>query len=399
MEFDYFFRNPDLPAIDDGPLKGLNIAIQPNIAVKGWPSDAGSRALSGYTALEDSTVIKRVKDAGAYIGGSTRMSEFGFGLNESHAGEAVKQGVADADLLLDMTGEARVAAAERGVPGYKPSYGLISRLGLTNLIPSMESCGVTSKNIQNIRNILAVIAGQDGLDFSMPDTDRPDFRKREILPAKTTIGLITEAVNMLPEKERGLFQASINSLKDSGFIIREFSLPDFHLFSLVHSIAGSVEASSCAGRYDSVRYGERAPGAKNWNEMYIKSRGAAFGSLLKCFLIQGAYFQFEQYRSFEDACRIRARLLKEMDNIYSHADFLVFPALNPTGTEETEGLSSIYKRFSFTLFANVTGQPVLCLPVASGAGLPGVQLAGPRNSDAGVLTLGEYILNRRDGGK
>lgn len=204
---------------------------------------------------------------------------------------------------------------------------------------------------------------------------------------------------MLSEKERELFYGSINNLKKAGFIIKEFSLPDFDLFSLVHSIAGSVEASSCAGRYDSVRYGERAPGAKNWNEMYIQSRGAAFGELLKCFFIQGAYFQFEQYRAFENACRIRARLLKEMDRIYSQANFLVFPATNSTGPDETGALSSIYSRFSFTLFANVTGQPVLYLPVDSGAGITGFQLAGPRNSDGGVLTLGEYILNRRDGGK
>lgn len=399
MEFDYFFRNPDTLVTGDGPLKGLNIAIQPNIQIKGWPSDAGSRALSGYTALEDSTVVKRLKDAGAYIGGSTRMSEFGFGLKESQAGVAVKQGAADAELVLDMTGETRLAAAERGIPGYKPSYGLISRSGIIGLIPSMESCGVISKNIQSIRALLAVIAGQDGLDFSMPDTDIPEFRKKEIHPAKTTIGIITEAFNMLPEKERELFQGSINSMENTGFIIKEFSLPDFHLFSLVHSITGSVEASSCAGRYDSVRYGERATGAKNWNEMYIKSRGAAFGELLKCFLIQGAYLQFEQYRAFEDACRIRARLLKGMDHIYSQTDFLAFPANNPTVAVETDGLSSLYSQFSFTLFANVTGQPVLYLPSDSDSGLPGFQVAGPRNSDGDVLTLGEYILSRRDGGK
>ncbi len=399
MKFDYFFRNPDTQATDDGPLKGLNIAIQPNIQIKGWPSDAGSGALPGYTALEDSTVVKRLKDAGAYIGGSTRMSEFGFGLNESHAGEAVKQGAADAELVLDMTGEARLAAAERGILGYKPGYGLISRYGLIGLIPSMESCGVISKNIQGIRAVLGVIAGQDGLDFSMPREDIPDLRKKEIHPAKTTIGVLTEALNMLPEKQRELFYGSINSLKNAGFNIKEFSLPDFHLFSLVHSIAGSVEASSCAGRYDSVRYGERAPGAKNWNEMFIQSRGAAFGGLLKCFLIQGAYFQFEQYRAFENACRIRARLLKEMDRIYSQTDFLVFPATNTTGADETGALSSLYSQFTFTLFANVTGQPVLYLPIDPGTGPTGFQLAGPRNSDGGVLALGEYILNRRDGGK
>lgn len=177
------------------------------------------------------------------------------------------------------------------------------------------------------------------------------------------------------------------------------SFPDYPLFALVHRIAGSVEASSCAGRYDSVRYGPRAPGARNWNEMYLLSRGAAFGPLVKSYLFQGAFFQFERYGAFEDACRIRARLLAGMRQLTAHADFLLLPAGGRPGKDgaadaASASLPGTYAEFASTLFANVTGQPALYLPPARGAG-QGFQLAGPRLGDARLLDLGEYLLAHR----
>ncbi len=176
------------------------------------------------------------------------------------------------------------------------------------MIPSMEAYGILSGEIKNIRDILQTIAGPDERDSSLPDEKTPDLKPAKIDPAKTTLGVIKDILKEMPAKERESFEQKLNELKKSGFVIKELAFPDFSQFLAVHQIVGSVEASSCAGRYDSVRYGKREPGAKNWNEMYLSSRGAAFGTLLKSYLIQGAYFQFESYSAYENACRLRARL-------------------------------------------------------------------------------------------
>lgn len=262
----------------------------------------------------------------------------------------------------------------------------------------MESCGLLSGSLNPVREMLKIIAGPNELDFSLPDETLPDFSPQAIDPQRTTLGVIAEAQSDLPAGQETLFRSSVGELKQAGFSIREMSLPDFSLFSLVHKIVGSVEASSCAGRYDSVRYGQRAPGAKNWNEMYLLSRGAAFGPLLKSYLFQGAFFQFERYEAYEDACRIRARLLDAMQRLHSQADFLMFPAVDGSPSGAPELLADTYDQFASTIFANVTGQPVLYLPPAPGSGTSGFQLAGPRLSDARLLALGEHLLNRRQGG-
>lgn len=398
MDSIFFYRHPETAAEGSGPLEGLKIAIQPNISVAGWPTNAGSNALDKFEALENATITERLRQAGALLCGSTEMSEFGFGLTGSQAGEALKNQAADAELVLDLMGESRVMASRAGVCGFKPSYGLVSRYGLIGLIPSMECCGILSGNIKNIREILKAVAGPDEKDFSLPDKKTPDFSLQKMDPAKTTIGIIAQAQNDLSSGRKAAFQSSVDELKTAGFTIREMSLPDFSLFSLVHKIVGSVEASSCTGRYDAVRYGRRAAGAKNWNEMYLASRGAAFGPLLKSYLFQGAFFQFQRYAAFEDACRIRARLVADMQRLASKADFLMLPAESGVLPADSASLADTYQQFALTLFANVTGQPALFLPPAEKA-QSGFQLSGSRLADARLLALGEHLLNLRRGGK
>lgn len=398
MDSIFFYRNPDGAASGDGPLAELNIAIQPNLSVAGWPVDAGSRALANFTALENATIVDRLSRSGAFLCGSTKMSEFGFGLAQSHAGEAVKQTIAGAELVLDMTGEARLAAAAADVCGFKPSYGLVSHFGLIGLIPSMEACGVLSPSIQNIRGILKAVAGPDEKDFSLPDEGVPDFAAQAVDPPKTAIGVLAEAQSPLTAEVQGRFRRSVDELRKAGFAVREVSFPEWPLFLTVHKIVGSVEASSAAGRYDSVRYGERAPGAKNWNEMYLTSRGAAFGTLLKSFLFQGAFFQFQRYAAYEDACRIRARLVEDMKKRFGEVDFLVLPVSGGASDPNPATLDETYRQFAGTAFANVTGQPALVLPPASAGHAP-LQFAGPRLCDAALLSLGEKLLMLRKGGK
>jgi aspartyl-tRNA(Asn)/glutamyl-tRNA(Gln) amidotransferase subunit A len=399
MDSIFFHRHPATAAPGDGPLQGLTVAVASGFSAAGWPTDAGSKALEGFTALEDATVVQRLRTAGAHLCGSLLTSEFGFGLHGSQAGEACRQGAADVELVLDLMGESRLAARRAGVCGFKPSYGLVSRFGLIGSIPSMECCGILSGSLVRIRQVLQTVAGQDQRDLSLPGEPLPDFAPREIVPDQTPIGVIKEVLHALPAQQEGEFLESVGHLRQAGFPVREVSLPEFSLGPLVHEIVGSVEASSCAGRYDSVRYGSRVPGAKNWNDMYLLARGAAFGPLVKSYLFQGAYFQFERYAAYEGACRIRARLLAEMQRLTSQVGFLVLPAGDGVAAASAATLADTYAQFAWTALANVTGQPALYLPDATGLADAGMQLVGARSSDGRLLALGEHLRNIRQKGQ
>ena len=398
MDAIFSYRNPETNATVAGRLNGMTVALPPDIAVAGWPADAASHALYNYIAPEDATIVQRLRQAGAHLCGYTRTSEFGFGFQASQVGEAVRRNVASVELVLDLMGESRMAAQYAAVCGFKPSYGLISRFGIIGLIPSMECCGILSRSVPVIRDVFQAISGSDAMDFSLPELPVPDYSPTTVQPCDISFGFIPETLSCLTEEQKAQYHNLLAVWQKAGFNLLEISLPEYSLFSLVHKIVGSVEASSCAGRYDSVRYGHRVPGAKNWNDMYLLSRGAAFGTLLKSYLFQGAFFQFERFNAYEHACRIRARLVAAMQEINKRVDLLVLPLVRFMPSGETVSLDAAYAAYVTTVFANVTGQPVLYLPLLADS-LVGVQLAGPRLSDVKLMAIGEFLLNLHKGDK
>lgn len=399
--FTYRNTQPDNP-LKDGTLSGKRVVIQPNMSVCGWLTDAGSMALEGFTAIDDATVIARLRDAGAFLSGSSRMGELGFGLFGDTGAQAILNGDADIVLITDTMGEARVAASGSGVFGFKPSYGVVSRFGLIGLAPSMDSYGVLAERLEDIVDVMRVIVGNDENDPSVSDEMLPDFKIAE-KPTETScsVGVIKECIDILGERETRAFRAGLAKLEKAGFSIREISLESFNLFRGVHNVIASVEASSSAGKYDGVRYGHRCSPAKNWNDMYLASRGEAFGTLIKTFLFQGAYYQFENYRTFENACRIRHRLVRDTVSLLDYVDMLAFPTKRlQYDAAQAATVNDTYEAFLLTLPANVTGQPSLHVPsVALDNGTDvGLQLMAPRLTDARLLSIGMKLAPLAQGG-
>ncbi|AOY59056.1 amidase family protein [Desulfococcus multivorans] len=392
----FTYRNslPEQPGAD-GPLSGMRVAVQPNLSVNGWPCNAGSHALAGYTALADATTVARLTRSGAVLIGSSHMAELGFGLADDTIIQIIADGRAELALITDTMGEARVAASGAGLFGFKPSYGLISRCGLMGLVPSMECIGLVAADPARIGRALAVMAGSDPDDPSMPDDCAAGF-SADLPPitAQPTAGIVAEWLEGLNAAERSAFESSLARLDAMGIATRQVNLAPSGLFRDAHQVIAAVEASSSAGKYDGVRYGHRSASGKNWNEMYLNTRAESFGPLIKPFLFQGAYFQFENYSAFENACRIRGRLMRAVTDLLAQVDMLVLPTRRPahdpgraTTIEET------YDAFGLALPANLTGHPVLQVPdptLAAGTDL-GLQLIGRRLDDARLLSIGRQM--------
>lgn len=380
----------------------LRVAIQPNMSCQGWPATAGSKALEKYIALEDATVVRLLRLVGARIAGTTHMSELGFGLVGDTGNRAITENHADGALITDNMGEARVAAARSGIPGFKPSYGIVSRRGLIGLIPSMECWGILARKISEIKSIITAICVMDDQDFSMTCDRLPDFDDKQFLKEPSgVIGVEEGYEKSLTTSEKAAWQTAVSAMKKAGFQIVNIKMMDTALFASVHNVIGAVEASSSAGKYDGVRYGHRASNAGNWNEMYLKSRGESFGTLIKSYFFQGAYFQFENYAAFENACRIRGRLLDETMQAFTHVDWMASLTIRENHDAfKVSTISDMYESFSFTAPASVTGLPALQLPgiALSGNTDFGLQITGPPLSDPGLLSLGVSLEKKQKGG-
>ena len=170
--------------------RSRHILVKDNIAVDGFPTAAGSRALL-HLKLPDSVAATRLNTAGFDLFGKTNMTEFagfvttgrpsegyshlgGFGKNphgnflcggsSSGSAIAVAAGLCDAALGTETRGSVMEPALYCGVWGFKPSVGLISRRGVIPISPVFDTVGVLSRDVGMLSDLLTALQGEDEHD-------------------------------------------------------------------------------------------------------------------------------------------------------------------------------------------------------------------------------------------
>jgi aspartyl-tRNA(Asn)/glutamyl-tRNA(Gln) amidotransferase subunit A len=182
-----------------GPLHGIPISVKDLIYVKGVRSTSGSKILADFVPTYDSTVVYRLKNAGAIIVGTNNTHEFACGITNinPHFGSsknpwdptrmsggssggsavAVSAGMSAATIGTDTSGSIRVPSSLCGIFGLKPTYGRVSKHGVMPLAPSIDHIGPIARSAWDIAAVLKIIAGHDPLDSATVDAPVPDYLK------------------------------------------------------------------------------------------------------------------------------------------------------------------------------------------------------------------------------
>jgi aspartyl-tRNA(Asn)/glutamyl-tRNA(Gln) amidotransferase subunit A len=404
-----------------GKLAGMVVAIKDVLALKDKPLTCSSNILRGFNAIYTSTAVQKLIDEDAIIIGKTNCDEFAMGSsNENSAfgkvlnpidetrvpggssggsAVAVAADLCDVSLGTDTGGSIRQPAAFCGIFGLKPTYGLVSRFGLTAFASSFDSIGPFAKNIEDLALVLSVIAGYDSNDSTSANVKIPNFRTELNSTRKFKIGLPKEYfAKGLNEEIRSAINTQIEKLKADGHSIVEIELPHTDYSIATYYILTTAEASSNLARYDGARYGLRSSNASSLKEMYSNSRTEGFGAEVKRRIMLGTYVLSAGYYDayYRKAQKVRRLLKNDFDKAFEQVDVLLTPTTPSTafkiGDKSNDPLE-MYLEDIYTTSANLAGIPGLNIPIGKdSSGLPiGMQIMAKHFDESALLSFAKIL--------
>ncbi len=401
---------------------GIPLSIKDNINVENVRMTCGSKILENFVSPYDATVVKRLREKGAIFVGKNNLDEFAMGSStetsffgptrnpwdlervpggsSGGSAAAVAARSAIASLGSDTGGSIRQPAAFCGVVGLKPTYGRVSRYGLTAFASSLDQIGPITKTVEDAAYIMNVISGLDSKDATSAKVPVPDFLKAlngEVKGLKAGLPkeYFTDGID--PQvKEKVLNVAKL--LEKLGVGIEEVSLPNTEYAVATYYIIAPAEASSNLGRYDGVRYTFRAPRYTDLVDMYSKTREEGFGDEVKRRIMIGTYTLSAGYYDayYLKAQKVRTLIYQGFQKAFEKVDFLITPVTPETAFkigEKTDDPLKMYLSDVFTIAVNLAGLPAISVPCGfDDKGLPiGVQLIGRAFDEETILKVGQVV--------
>ena len=382
-----------------GPLHGIPISLKDLIYVKGVKSTSGSKILSNFIPEYDSTVVKKLRDAGAIIVGMNNTHEFACGITNinPHYGSsknpwdinrmsggssggsavAVSAGMTPASIGTDTSGSIRVPSSLCGLFGLKPTYGRVSKYGVQELAPSIDHIGPIARSTWDIAAVLQTIAGYDKLDNSTVDLPVPEFSKailegeskEDRKSNKVKVGIPLEFFfDLIDSRVMRTIEKFVDRLQSCGI-----STSPVHV----------EQTDKIFDSWRAIRLGESAAVHEQW----IKTRRGEYGQNVIVMLEKGLEVTAVEYiNAHKLRMEIKTAFLKAMtdyDALLVPTTIIPAPLLDDTTVKINEDTIEVYQALSrLTTVFDITGLPAMNVPAGFIEGgeknrLPiGVQLVG-----------------------
>jgi len=373
---------------DPGVLTGVPVAVKDQYWTKGILTTNGSNVYKDFIPSEDSTVIRRLKDAGSILLGKLNLSELAMGGTQnppwgipanpwnldctpgessSGSGVALAAHLCAASMGEDTGGSGRGPASYCGVVGLRPTFTRVSRFGMTHMCWFMDAAAPMTKTVEDCAVMLGVIAGYDEKDPYTSHKPVPDYTATMRDGVRgLRVGLIKElhqTSDMHPDV-RTAIENSLETFRELGAEIKDVSIP---LAELAGAIFVGVADTEGAGARDEI----------------LRNQPRDLDQASRTRLQSAALVPSKVYnRAAKARVLLRRQLMKALEEV----DVLVsptspYPAPKHTDlTAKFENAEDVRKRFFFrrayTGCYSLTALPAISIPGGFTAdGLPiGLQL-------------------------
>ncbi|MBE9376229.1 Asp-tRNA(Asn)/Glu-tRNA(Gln) amidotransferase subunit GatA [Saccharopolyspora sp. HNM0983] len=416
------------------PLAGVPLALKDVLTTTDMPTTCGSRMLQDWVAPYDSTVVRKLRDAGVVVLGKTNMDEFAMGSSTENSaygpthnpwstdripggsggGSAAALAAFEAPLAIgtDTGGSIRQPGAVTGTVGVKPTYGGVSRYGLVAFSSSLDQPGPCARTVLDAALLHEVIGGHDERDSTSIAQPVPPVvaAAREGASGDlrgVRVGVVRElAGEGYQPGVQASFDAAVAQLTGLGAEVVEVSCPNFDYALGAYYLIAPSECSSNLARFDAMRYGLREgdDGARSAEEVMSLTRESGFGPEVKRRIMLGTYALSSGYYDayYGQAQKVRTLISRDFSAAFQQVDVLVSPTTPTTAFrigERVDDPMSMYLADLCTIPSNLAGNAAMSVPCGLSAddGLPvGLQIMAPAMADDRLYRVGAAYEAARD---
>ena len=393
-----------------GILHGIPFSVKDIIAVSNVRLTAGSKIFLEHISKSDSTVIKRLKKAGAILLGTNNLNEFAAGITGKNflfgnsknpysldrisggssggSAVAVAAGLIPFALGTDTGGSIRVPSSLCGIFGFKPTFDSIDNKGVYKLSPSLDHIGIMGKNSIDLSIVFSTIRKKRRKFVGY--INECEIQKLSLLNLKNilsqnkrTIGIGVPCHYFLDYLENNVKYSFTNFID---------LLKSDNLLSFIHV---EINSEDFFRSWWIVRLFE----AYTIHKRGLKKKFSYYGPELRDQLLEGAKIKHKDY--YESLNNIK-KIKKQFLSLYSKFDFMVLPTTiisAPLLSEDTVHINdrSFSVRESLlrnTFIFNSIGFPALTVPFGYSfhSNMPiGIQIIAKPYNDYKLLMFGNYI--------
>jgi len=380
-----------------GPLHGIPMGLKDLFYVKGVRNTSGSKIFDHFIPDYDSTLALKLREAGAILLGKLNLHQFAYGPTGENpdygnmhnpwdreripggssggSASATASGQCTLAMGTDTGGSIRIPSALCGLVGLKPTYGRLSRYGMTVLSWSQDHPGPMARTVEDCVLVMNAVAGYDPRDPSSANMSIPDFTQSLTENIKgLRVGVPKEPFEDPVDSEVEHFvRSAIELLSKLGATIYEMSWPMYHESKAIASTILMAEATA-------------------YHSQLMKRQGSRLDPKVRLRLEAGLLISAVDYLQ---AQRARRLFYQQSCDLFKKVDLLAGPTVPITACNiGTEGvqigntlLGVIPLLTQHTRPYNLNGFPAITVPCGfSRNGLPvGFQLAGKPFDEATVL--------------
>lgn len=419
LEADFNALQSDAPSAPDNTsvLHGIPFAVKENIAHENRRLSCASNILKNFVSPFTASALNNLLAAGAVPVGRTNMDEFAMGSDTTHSiygrtnnpwdtersaggssggsAAAVAAGLVPFALGSDTGGSIRQPASFCGIWGLKPTYGSVSRYGLTAFASSLDVIGILAEDVRWVEEAFAAmrVQGRDARDASSL------YPEQSALPAKNikTVGVYKAARGELDEAVQASLDAAAAHCKQLGYAVEDCALPMLEYSPAVYLNIAAAEASSNLARFDGIRYGNRGGFAENRLDLIRNARSGGFGEEVTLRVLTGG---FALRSGFQDQCYIKAQKLRRgmrqtLAHLFTKFDVIVLPSFpTPAFRFDDSRMDPFHQKLgdAYSVLANLAGCPAISIPTPFTGNLPcGVQAMAPHYAEERLFAFAREL--------